>query len=555
MRTVQVIKRGALILVALGVLAELASVAYSHYTLERTLAPGTRVTLAGSDRRLVYRSRNFTAGWLDGQGEGEVLLPTTAEQLPVAIPITLTTHQGIGLDGSVLRIAAKLKLPPKAQKIADGLNAPVPVTVGIRIFPWRTWDMRAEVPRAWGNVGLMEVNFAGATLHMERRWSSVRSNYSVGHFEIYRGDRSSEGFALDSLQVVGEASVAKGMEHATMTLTAHGLKISRYSIPSISMQGTADTVRPFDPSDNALLTPPSQSGEAIHISKVEVRTASQGLLKANADFTVPPFDEGNIADLIEALRKGFKLRTSISFDHAFSEYFGNVGAKLDGPLGRGPMPRFLQKDDSGHYVCNVSYEAGRTVINGTVVNLPDRTMIPFALIPHALIPQPILPAPMRPVYTVPPTPSLQSGLRVAPQPTSVPPGLRQHRLDWLPFRLGESFPQVQTGLSEIGKHLQFPQGKLTSIHLIQEGIWLFFAPNGSVRTIRLDAPFGGRIHGIGIGDSEAKLVSILGSPVKPPWSFGGNTAYLYTIPEGSVRYDIGTGVVRTIFELSAPEVR
>ncbi|MGI4983560.1 MAG: hypothetical protein ACRYGL_09595 [Janthinobacterium lividum] len=59
------------------------------------------------------------------------------------------------------------------------------------------------------------------------------------------------------------------------------------------------------------------------------------------------------------------------------------------------------------------------------------------------------------------------------------------------------------------------QGK-TVLHLRTKGIWVFFNPSGNVQTIRLDAPFGGNVLGVKIGDKVAKISEKLGSPIKKP---------------------------------------
>lgn len=104
----------------------------------------------------------------------------------------------------------------------------------------------------------------------------------------------------------------------------------------------------------------------------------------------------------------------------------------------------------------------------------------------------------------------------------------------------------------IDPHSRTANGEVTSVSLGFTGIRLFFANTGKheLETIRYDAPYSGKVRGIGLGDSLFKLNNMLGSPVKPPWKFADNSVYLY--PGESNRYDrfdIAGGVVKTIFVL------
>jgi hypothetical protein len=54
----------------------------------------------------------------------------------------------------------------------------------------------------------------------------------------------------------------------------------------------------------------------------------------------------------------------------------------------------------------------------------------------------------------------------------------------------------------------------TSLRLKGKGIWFFFTAESQIYTIRLDAPFTGRIKGIRVGDSLSKLQDALGTPVR-----------------------------------------
>ncbi|MBU6510800.1 MAG: hypothetical protein KGR99_00655 [Betaproteobacteria bacterium] len=551
----RILSRGGIAAVALGGLVELGSLAYARHQLTETLAAGASIPLMGSGRNLVYRSRAFSAGWLGGAGRGDLVLSTSSGLQRIAIPVILTTRQGIGLDGSVVRVAIKVQIPPVAQRDFARLNDPEPIAAELRIFPWSTtWAMRVDFHRAWGNIGMLQVNFAGATLRWRRRGSSIRSDMSVGRVELYRADRSSSGFAQDALHVESDEVVAKGQAHDILSLRSEGLRIGRYSIPLLSLQGDSDTIVPFDPASNDLLAPPTSSGSVVHVRSFRARVANQGELEANADLTIPPFEEGNLADMAEAVRKGFKLRTSIDFDQAFSRYFDNLGVKLGTGPWANPMASLFRRQD-GHYLCDFSYEAGHAVINGREITVPNSELIPGVLVPRVLVPPPPMPVPMRPGNPGIPYVWQKQTPRMMVHPWLPPPAQGVIPLDRLPFRLGESISQVRIGLAAIGSKLPIPQGGVANIHLNQRGIWLFFAPNGTVRTIRLDWPFAGRIHGVGLGDTEARLLELMGSPVRPPWAFAGDFAYLYRGAHQMIRYDIGNGRVQTIFELPQPGIR
>jgi uncharacterized protein YdgA (DUF945 family)/cytochrome c551/c552 len=127
------------------------------------------------------------------------------------------------------------------------------------------------------------------------------------------------------------------------------------------------------------------------------------------------------------------------------------------------------------------------------------------------------------------------------------------------FRIGESFDDFIADIkmqgytsAAIDPHSRTANGEVTSVSLGFTGIRLFFANTGKheLETIRYDAPYSGKVRGIGLGDSLFKLNNMLGSPVKPPWKFADNSVYLY--PGESNRYDrfdIAGGVVKTIFVL------
>jgi len=69
-----------------------------------------------------------------------------------------------------------------------------------------------------------------------------------------------------------------------------------------------------------------------------------------------------------------------------------------------------------------------------------------------------------------------------------------------------------------------------------KGIWFFFV-DGKLETIRLDEPFSGRIGGIGLRDTLAKLTQTLGKPNKQ-FNSSDKEAYIYSLGNVRVRYDV-----------------
>ena len=77
---------------------------------------------------------------------------------------------------------------------------------------------------------------------------------------------------------------------------------------------------------------------------------------------------------------------------------------------------------------------------------------------------------------------------------------------------------------------------------------MFFFKNNVVSEIRADAPFAGNIEGIHIGETLDEVVAKLGQPLRPPWDFGLNKAYLFRVAgQRHLRCDIDKfGRVATI---------
>lgn len=97
----------------------------------------------------------------------------------------------------------------------------------------------------------------------------------------------------------------------------------------------------------------------------------------------------------------------------------------------------------------------------------------------------------------------------------------------LNFKLGDDVARVKSALGTstepepMARNTTLPsnmdpnRGK-TFLHLRTKGIWTFFNAQGILETIRLDAPYAGKVKGIGLGDSAAKLKATLGPPIKKP---------------------------------------
>ena len=56
----------------------------------------------------------------------------------------------------------------------------------------------------------------------------------------------------------------------------------------------------------------------------------------------------------------------------------------------------------------------------------------------------------------------------------------------------------------------------TSLRLKTKGVWFFFNSEGKIYTIRIVAPFHGKINGLKVGDTAATMRKILGQPAKVP---------------------------------------
>jgi opacity protein-like surface antigen len=117
----------------------------------------------------------------------------------------------------------------------------------------------------------------------------------------------------------------------------------------------------------------------------------------------------------------------------------------------------------------------------------------------------------------------------------------------LPFNLGDSISTVRTATNG---DIETQKDGVVFIHLEDQGIWIFFNQQKVANSIRFNAPYSGYVAGIKVGDSEKSLQVVMGNPIKAPWEFGNNTAFLYRLnADTNVRFDVNTttGRVKTIF--------
>jgi hypothetical protein len=82
-----------------------------------------------------------------------------------------------------------------------------------------------------------------------------------------------------------------------------------------------------------------------------------------------------------------------------------------------------------------------------------------------------------------------------------------------------------------------------------DGLMFFFSnKEKTLREIRADAPFGASIDGVRIGDTLDGVVTKLGQPMRPPWNFGANKAYIFRVGDHKLRCDFDpAGKVATMF--------
>jgi hypothetical protein len=92
----------------------------------------------------------------------------------------------------------------------------------------------------------------------------------------------------------------------------------------------------------------------------------------------------------------------------------------------------------------------------------------------------------------------------------------------------------------------------TFLRLKTKGVWCFFGKDGKVYTIRLEAPFAGKINGVKIGDSLAQMLKVLGNPDKLRKPFAKTDfgkSYIYYLDDVTTAdFEMDTdGQVETVF--------
>jgi hypothetical protein len=92
-----------------------------------------------------------------------------------------------------------------------------------------------------------------------------------------------------------------------------------------------------------------------------------------------------------------------------------------------------------------------------------------------------------------------------------------------------------------------PLNPQTVLSAPEQGLMFFFnRDNDRLVTIRVEKPFNGRVLGVSVGDTIAKVKAALGEPTNQ-FQSGLETAHFYARPDTSVRFDSGQdGKVVTI---------
>lgn len=127
-----------------------------------------------------------------------------------------------------------------------------------------------------------------------------------------------------------------------------------------------------------------------------------------------------------------------------------------------------------------------------------------------------------------------------------------------PYHLDQTLPQFMAQMGDastvgavINPHSRSSDHEQTMITFPGRGVSLFFRNDNHVlETVRFDAPYAGKIRGVGIGSTSSIMLASLGSPVRPPWTFSNSRAYLFKDGNYLTRYDVTDGSVQTIFMLN-----
>ena len=115
-------------------------------------------------------------------------------------------------------------------------------------------------------------------------------------------------------------------------------------------------------------------------------------------------------------------------------------------------------------------------------------------------------------------------------------GLGTIKIEGLKAELGDPIERVRTAYNI--KNEPFTSGRALMHRVPLEGLFFFFDKDGTLYQVRMDAPFGGSLQGIRIGDPIDKVLEQLGQPYTAPWAFGDNKAYAFQLSQMVLRYDI-----------------
>jgi hypothetical protein len=131
-------------------------------------------------------------------------------------------------------------------------------------------------------------------------------------------------------------------------------------------------------------------------------------------------------------------------------------------------------------------------------------------------------------------------------------------IDGMSIQIGDTLPKVQQVYSTTLKPQ--PTDSATNpgasvLRLADLGVWFFFDMNGKIYTIRFDAPFGGAINGLKIGDTSAKMQQALGQPlnVLNQSQAGVSPSYIYHLDDQTTaRFDLDPNQnIKTVFLLNS----
>ena len=110
------------------------------------------------------------------------------------------------------------------------------------------------------------------------------------------------------------------------------------------------------------------------------------------------------------------------------------------------------------------------------------------------------------------------------------------KIEGLKAELGDPIERVRTAYNI--KNEPFTSGRALMHRVPLEGLFFFFDKDSTLYQVRMDAPFGGSLQGIRIGDPVDKVLEQLGQPYTAPWDFGDNKAYAFQLSQMVLRYDI-----------------